>query len=126
MKYSKQRDTILENVLNRCDHPTADMIYEEVRKELPNISLGTVYRNLNMLVELGKIRKIIMPGVSDRFDKTLESHYHLYCKNCGEVHDVMLPDITDIDSIVEKHTGYKIVSHDIVFIGICKNCQKEG
>ena len=126
MKYSKQRDTILLNVLNRCDHPTAEMIYEEVKRELPNISLGTVYRNLNMLVELGKIRKIIMPGVSDRFDKTIERHYHLYCKDCCSVHDVMLPDITDIDSIVEKHTGYKIVSNDIVFTGVCKKCQKEG
>lgn len=126
MKYSKQRDAILENVLSRCDHPTADMVYEEVRKELPNISLGTVYRNLNMLVEIGKIRKIIMPGVSDRFDKTLESHYHLYCKNCNVIDDVILPNITEIDKLVEKHTGHKIVSHDIVFTGICKKCQKEG
>lgn len=126
MKYSKQRDAILENVLSRCDHPTADMVYEEVRKELPNISLGTVYRNLNMLVEIGKIRKIIMPGVSDRFDKTRESHYHLYCKNCNVIDDVILPNITEIDKLVENHTGHKIVSHDIVFTGICKKCQKEG
>jgi Fur family peroxide stress response transcriptional regulator len=126
MKHSNQRDTILENVLERTDHPTADMVYEEVRKKLPNISLGTVYRNLNMLVELGQIRKIIMPVVSDRFDKTLENHYHLYCKNCNSIHDVMLPNITDIDMIVEKDTGYKNVSHDIVFTGICKKCQKEG
>ena len=126
MKYSLQRDLILKYVEESYDHPTADMIYERVRNDFPNISLGTVYRNLNVLVELGYIRKIIMPGVSDRFDKTLENHYHLYCSNCSSIHDVMLPDITDIDIIVEKNMGYKIVSHDIVFTGICKKCQKEG
>ena len=126
MKYSKQRDTILENVLSRCDHPTADMVYEDVRMILPNISLGTVYRNLNLLVELGSIRKIVMPGSSDRYDKTLESHYHLFCNKCGSVHDIMLVDIKNIDTLVEEETGFKIVSHDIVFTGICKKWQKEG
>ena len=126
MKYSKQRDTILEHIKNRCDHPTAEMIYEGVRKDIPNISLGTVYRNLNLLVELGEIRKIIMPGSSDRFDRTLQNHYHLTCKKCGDIQDIMLDNIKDIDTLVEEKTEYKIVSHDIVFIGICKECQKEG
>ncbi len=122
MKYSRQRDTILKNVLARGDHPTASMVYEDVQKAIPNISLGTVYRNLTILVELGQIRKIVMPGMSDRFDRTLESHYHLYCKNCGMLYDIMLPNIEDIDVLVSNCTGHKIVSHDIVFTGVCKKC----
>ena len=126
MKHSKQRDIILNDILKRCDHPTAEMIYESVRKENPNISLGTVYRNLNLLAELGNIRKINMPSSSDRFDKTLENHYHLYCDNCNSVTDIMINNCDNMNEVVEKQNGCKIISHDIMFIGICKNCKKEG
>ena len=120
MKYSLQRDLILKHVEESCDHPTADMVYERVRNELPNISLGTVYRNLNLLSEMGKIKKIIMPGSSDRFDKTLKSHSHIYC---NKVDDVMIAKINEIDDFVSNQTGYEIISHDIVFIGICNSCK---
>lgn len=123
MKYSLQRDLILKHVEESCDHPTADMVYERVRNELPNISLGTVYRNLNLLSEMGKIKKIIMPGSSDRFDKTLKSHSHIYCTNCNKVDDVMIDKINEIDDFVSNQTGYEIISHDIVFIGICNSCK---
>lgn len=126
MKHSKQRDIILNDILKRCDHPTAEMIYESVRKENPNISLGTVYRNLNLLAELGNIRKINMPSSSDRFDKTLENHYHLYCNNCKNVTDIMMDDVSNMYEKVEKQNECKIISHDIMFIGICMNCKKEG
>lgn len=123
MKYSLQRDLIFKYVEESYDHPTADMIYERVRKDIPNISLGTVYRNLNLLSEMGKIKRIIMPGTSDRFDKTLESHSHIYCINCNKVDDIMIDKINDIDNLVSNKTGYEIISHDIVFVGICSSCK---
>ena len=122
MKYSKQRDIILKNILERCDHPTASMVYQDVQKQIPNISLGTVYRNLTVLVNMGKIHKIVMPGMSDRFDRTLKSHSHFYCRSCGNLYDIMLENIEDIDALVSNYTGHKIVSHDIVFTGVCKDC----
>lgn len=126
MKHSKQRDIILSDVLKRCDHPTAEMIYESVRKENSNISLGTVYRNLNLLVELGNIHKINMPNSSDRFDGILENHYHLYCDKCKNITDIMMDDVSNMYEKVEKQNKCKIISHDIMFIGICINCKKEG
>lgn len=123
MKYSKQREFILNTVKSSCKHPTADMVYEEVRKEIPNISLGTVYRNLNYLVENGEIKKITMPNASDRFDKTLENHYHLSCVVCHMIYDIDHKKLKNIDHMVEEESGHKVLFHDIVFVGICKDCQ---
>ena len=126
MKHSRQRDIILSDVLKRYDHPTAEMIYESVRKEYPNISLGTVYRNLNLLVELGNINKINMPNSSDRFDGALKKHSHLYCDKCKSITDIVMDDVSNMYEKVEKQNKCKIISHDIMFIGICINCKKEG
>lgn len=123
MKYSKQRDLILQVVKSSCDHPSADRVYDRVKQELPNISLGTVYRNLNLLVETGDIKKIVMPNASDRFDKTLVDHYHLSCIKCHEVYDIDNQNMKDLNQLVEKETGHQVLSHDVVFIGICKNCK---
>ncbi len=128
MNRSKQRDIILEVVSNSCEHPSADMVYQEVKKQIPNISLGTVYRNLNLLVELKKIRKISMPNGSDRFDKTLLKHYHFYCDKCKKVFDIDSSNFKDLNKIVEKKYHNTVYYHDIVFIGECSNCinKKEG
>ena len=90
MKYSKQRNIILEIVNSSYNHPTADMIYKEVQKQIPNISLGTVYRNLNQLVEHGYIKKISIPNESERFDKTLQEHIHFICLSCKKVEDLSI------------------------------------
>lgn len=128
MNHSKQRDIILEVVSNSCEHPSADMVYQEVKKQIPNISLGTVYRNLNLLVELKKIRKISMPNGSDRFDKTLLKHYHFYCDKCKKVFDIDSSNFKDLNKIVEKKYHNNVYYHDIVFMGECSNCtnKKEG
>ena len=124
MKYSKQRNTILNIVKNNCNHPDAYTIYCLARKELPNISLGTVYRNLNLLAELGEIKKITVPNGNDRFDKTVINHSHFHCIKCSNVFDI---DIKLDNSIIEKNNMCKIMTHDIVASGICKNClKKEG
>ena len=126
MNYSYQREKILEYVLNSCEHPSVEDIYINVRKNLPNISLGTVYRNLNKLSKMGKIRKISMPNHCDRFDKTLKEHFHIHCIECDKVEDI---DFSIDDSIckkIERDKLYKLISCNLVFDGICNDCIKEG
>lgn len=126
MNYSHQREKIAEYVLNSCKHPTAEMVYENVRKELPNISLGTVYRNLNTLSEVGIIKKIYMPNHCDRFDKTLNEHFHIHCIKCDKLEDVNY-DINElVYQNIEKDKKYKILYCNLVFDGICNDCIKEG
>lgn len=122
MKYSKQRETILKAVQNSCDHPSADTIYQLVKQELPQISLGTVYRNLNLLAEAGQIRKISMDAGGDRFDKTLVNHYHMYCPNCRRVFDIPGDQFERLNETISNETGHKIDKHDILFLGTCKHC----
>ena len=120
---TKQRKLVLETVLGRYDHPTADMIYESVRKKDKKISKGTVYRNLNMLSSMGKITHVEVPG-GDRFDSTLGPHYHVHCTNCGAVEDVKIDYNYKKDKEIEKETGYNITGHSLVFEGLCPMCDK--
>ena len=87
MRYSKQRELVMQTVQALCDHPTAEEIYDAAVKECPGLSLGTVYRNLNSLVDAGRVRRVSIPGKADRFDHTLPWHSHLYCTVCGSVTD---------------------------------------
>ena len=87
MRYSKQRELVLRKVEELCDHPTAEEIFDKAAPECPGLSLGTVYRNLNSLVEAGRVRRVSIPGKADRFDHTLCWHSHLYCNACGSVVD---------------------------------------
>lgn len=126
MNYSYQREKILEYVLNSCEHPTVEVIYNNVREALPNISLGTVYRNLNKLSNMGKIKKISMPNHCDRFDKTLSEHFHIHCIRCDKVEDVDYGIAEDAYKKLETSKGYKLLSCNLVFDGICNDCIKEG
>lgn len=87
MRYSKQRELVLQKVEQLCDHPTAEEIFDLAARECPGLSLGTVYRNLNSLVDAGRVRRVSIPGKADRFDHTLSWHSHLYCNCCGGVVD---------------------------------------
>jgi len=103
-------------------HPTADEMYEMIRKRLPRISLGTVYRNLEILSEKGVIQKLSVGGTKKRFDGDVSEHYHLRCTSCGRVDDVDLPPDTSLDEKVESMSGYKIDRHSMEFIGVCPHC----
>ena len=126
MKYSLQREKILEYVLNSCEHPTAEMVYNDIKKEIPNISLGTVYRNLNTLSEWGKIKKIPIPNHKDRFDKTISNHCHIHCIKCHKTEDVSINNNFKLYEDIEQLTNYKLISYDIVFEGICNDCFQLG
>lgn len=127
MKKSYQRDTILKIVMDSYDHPTADTIYNRVQNIIPNISLGTVYRNLNALADNGYIKRIGVQNNQDRFDKIISNHHHIRCVLCNSVKDIFFDISNDFCDKIELETDYKILSHDLVFEGICPNCfKKEG
>lgn len=117
-----QKQLILNAVRNLRNHPTADDVYNYIVQNHPNISKGTVYRNLNSLAEDGILIKISVPDAADRFDDTLKKHYHIKCMECKEFMDVNLDYMQELDDKVSEMTKYKIFSHDIVFKGICQSC----
>lgn len=122
LKHSKQREAIMDFLKHTKDHPTADTIYTSLRETFPNISLGTVYRNLALLVERGDILKLSCDGKSDRFDATLDPHYHVICTQCGEVIDLEMESIDHINVIASANFPGKITDHVTYFRGTCAHC----
>ena len=124
MRYSHQRERIFRAVSERCDHPTANMVYEQLKLEMPRLSLGTVYRNLNQLADAGRLKKIPLADGSCRFDKTTNTHSHIVCENCGCVADVTLPSFNALEQAITDETGYTLRSYDVVLRGLCKDCEQ--
>ena len=121
---TEQRRVILDGVQRLESHPTADELYQSVRKRLPSISLGTVYRNLEVLSEAGMIQKLEISGSQKRFDGKTENHYHVRCLKCGRVDDIRTGPVVDLDKVAKSVHGYVIVSHRLEFVGICPRCRK--
>ena len=120
---SKQRQIILDAVKARCDHPTADQIYLDVRMQDDKISRGTVYRNLGILSEYGQLTNVKVPA-ADRYDSRTDLHYHVFCTGCGKVFDAPLIYCRKYDEQVADETGFKIKRHRMVFEGLCPECLK--
>ena len=114
---------ILEELKKVKTHPCAEELFEIVRKRLPRISLGTVYRNLELLSELGEIRKLEQSGTIRRFDGTIENHYHIRCTRCGRIEDASIPPLKRIEKKVNAQTDYQITGHRLDFLGICPECK---
>ncbi len=126
-KYSRQREAIKEFLAHTKEHPTADTVYMHIRETYPNISLGTVYRNLNLLAEQGEIIKINCQDGSDRFDGNSKPHYHFLCKGCGRVMDVEMESIDHIIKIAGAGFGGMVEGHVTYFYGLCPECnQSQG
>lgn len=121
-KYSRQRECILKNLQSRRDHPTADMVYESVQVEEPNISLGTVYRNLSFLAENGQILKISTGIGPDHFDGFTEAHNHFVCRKCGRVLDLDYIADEKIIADASKNFNGEIKGYDLQFYGTCEDC----
>ena len=118
-----QREFVLRTVIKLKGHVTADEVYESIHSEHPNISRGTVYRNLKVLAEEGQIRRIEVPNGSDRFDFTTKEHYHVRCVRCGEIADVEMDAVSDLTKQIKDSNGMNIIGYDILFKGLCRNCQ---
>ena len=122
-RMTHQRQVILEEVRKVNTHPTADEVYEMVRKRLPRISLGTVYRNLEFLSTSGLIQKIGPPSNQMRFDGKTENHYHIRCVSCGRVEDAPVESFDKLEEAMQKKSNYSILGHRLEFLGICPVCR---
>jgi Fe2+ or Zn2+ uptake regulation protein len=118
---TRQLEVIWETIKDDTSHPTADQIYARVRKDLPNVSLGTVYRNLQKLVAAGKLQVLTL-GRLQRFDPLVQHHQHLICEHCSRVYDVLIEAKQDITPTKLPHEGFTVTSHQLSFYGTCKHC----
>ena len=125
LKRSKQREMIKDFLMTRKDHPTADIVYMNVRQQIPNISLGTVYRNLTLLADIGEIQRLRLGDGVDHFDADISDHNHFICKECGSVIDLEMDGIEHINEIAAKHFGGKIAGHITYFYGTCEECTED-
>ena len=125
-KYSRQRETLLRVLCATKSHPSADAIYDEVRKEIPNISLGTVYRNLARLAEDGVIMKLDVGDGTEHYDGNTALHSHFACEKCGRIEDVCEGDSVaeSVKRSAEDITGGKIRTYSLVYLGTCRECLK--
>lgn len=126
LKYSRQRESIKNCLMGRKDHPTADALYSSIREEFPNISLGTVYRNLSLLVELGEIQKFSCGDGTDHFDFDTSPHYHFVCRHCGKITDIPVVVAADLEAMAGEYVDGTIEDHTIFFYGICSCCSEKA
>lgn len=122
LKYSRQRESIREFLMTREDHPTADVVYDNMKLIYPNISLGTVYRNLQLLSSIGQITKLVSIDGIDRFDGRTEKHNHFICNRCGRVMDLEMESIDYIKDTAAKNFQGQIQDYSARFFGLCEDC----
>lgn len=122
MRLTKQRKLILDRLRDSKSHPTATEVFDEVRAELPNISLGTVYRNLDILSKQGFIRKIETCGDQKRFDAVTGNHLHVICSRCGKVQDVEGEFDLDVDKLADIDSDFTITGIRFEILGVCPAC----
>lgn len=122
LRMTRQRQVILEELRKVNTHPSADEIYEMVRKRLPRISLGTIYRNLEILSASGEIQRLELGTSLKRFDGVADDHYHIRCLDCSRVIDAPPGFDVSITHELSESTGFKILGHTLEFIGICPKC----
>ena len=122
IRRTKQREVILNVLRSTKSHPTADWVYQEVRKELPHISLGTIYRNLKTLTEIGEALELSYGSTYSRFDGNPDNHYHFVCEQCGDVSDLKLPIQEQIQQEAAETIAGEITHHRLEFYGTCSSC----
>jgi Fur family peroxide stress response transcriptional regulator len=120
---SKQRERMLELLRSTKNHPTASWLYDNLKKEFPYLSFGTVYRNLNILIEQNLIRKIDFGSTFDRFDCNTDEHYHFICEKCNSVTDLEMPVMQELNDRVDAATNFITKRHRIEFYGLCEKCK---
>ncbi len=123
LRSSRLRDRILTLLRGTGAHPTADWLYARLKREHPRLSLGTVYRNLGILIDLGLVKKVHSGSAFDRFEARVAPHYHLVCTGCAAVRDLEMPVYRDIDDRAGTMTDFRIQGHRIEFFGLCAACQ---
>ena len=123
-RQSRQRERILQLLKETDTHPSADWLYERLKKEFPKLSLGTVYRNITILIEQGLVQKIHFGSTFDRFEANPEPHYHIICESCGKIEDFQVSIYEDINKQAGTCSDFSINRHMIEFYGLCPKCKK--
>jgi Fur family ferric uptake transcriptional regulator len=123
LRQTDARRIILEEIMNLDTHPTADEVYDMVRKRIPKVSLGTIYRNLEILSEKGLIQKLEVGGAQKRFDGNTGTHYHLRCLKCGRVIDLTSHPLKEIEETISRLGDWEIIGHRLELIGLCLDCK---
>lgn len=123
-RMTRQRKLILEGLRESITHPSAEELYENVRRRLPKISRATVYRNLEILAQLGEIQQLHYGGALKRFDGDPQNHYHVRCTCCGRIDHAHMDAVKEVENEVQAVTNYKILGHRLEFIGLCPECSK--
>lgn len=126
LRMTRQRMIILEELRKVNTHPSADEVYEMVRKRLPRISLGTVYRNLEILSKTGEIQKLEPGSTLKRFDGNPDEHYHIHCIQCDRVVDAHIKNELNFDDVLNETSDFKIIGHKLEFIGLCPDCVEDS
>jgi Fur family ferric uptake transcriptional regulator len=124
-RISRQRRIILEELQKVKSHPSAQEIYDMVRRRLPRVSLGTVYRNLEILAESGLIRKLESSGAQRRFDSEMGKHYHVRCLRCDRIVDLPFKPLGSLENNFSGLTDYLIMGYRLEFVGLCPECQHQ-
>ena len=119
---SKQQTLICDILANVHDHLNAEQVFLLAREKLPNIAMGTVYRNLNQLANEGQIRRLTVPGQPDRYDRNPMPHGHLVCRKCGQLEDLFLPDL---ENYLQERCGTEITHYELTMGHICPHCQEK-
>lgn len=122
LRHSRQRDMIYQYLLGTKAHPSADMIYAALKEDIKGLSLGTVYRNLKLLEELGKVRKVASFNDTDRYDACCADHAHFLCTNCGSIFDVENADVDAIRNAITLKDSFHYENFLLTLNGICSNC----
>jgi len=123
---SKQRDRIMEVLRETKSHPTVKWVFNQVRRQFPNLSLGTVYRNLGILVKQGLVRRLDFGSSHDKFEAAVLPHHHFVCKSCGRVSDLDLPIGRSLTKKLQKQIGLAITRLEIRLYGVCEKCSQKG
>ena len=126
MRNTIQRLLVLEAVRSLHNHATADEIYALIAKDHPSVSKGTVYRNLTALADSGEIRRLQLSGNPDRFDHLTGPHYHARCSQCGKLFDLEMDYDPQLETRIKDTQGFKIDGHELLFWGVCGECQEKG
>lgn len=122
IRYSRQREAIKNYLSSTTAHPTAEMVYNNIKEELPNISLGTVYRNLNFLADHNEALRLNCGDGYVHFDGCTHPHNHFFCRQCKSLSDIEMDSIQHIDKIANAGFNGIIEGHTVIFYGICYKC----
>lgn len=125
-KHSQKRDAIIDALKRTTSHPTAEELYQSLKETHPELSLATVYRNLNLLLENGEIQVVDVGDGQKHFDGTVCTHYHFYCETCKRVYDIPLPLITGLEASIKQSYGHRPYRHTMEFYGLCADCASKA